>query len=171
MPIYSALNIEQEPPVKFDENVMVVPTNKYYRVNYVEALPSYTHDFGSLAAGTMTTGDTEVSNLYMPDGEIAVYKFELLDDDLVQIKEPLGKLKNVAKSVQHSFSLLSQESNPSRNQQVLCVFEDDKTYFYVTNPTKYTQPKNRIRFSGWRLKVTELASKPDKFTILPTEGV
>lgn len=170
MPIYSALNIEQEPPVTFEQNVMVVPKNKYYKVDYVEALPEYVHDFGALAAAGATS-DTELTNLYMPDDEIGVYKFELLDDDLVQIKQPLGIIKGVAKSKQHKFSLASQQGNPSGNQQVLCVPEDDKCHFVVTNPTNYTQAKNRIRFTGWRLKVTELASKPDKYTVLPTEGV
>jgi len=170
MPIYSALNIEQEPPVKFQENVMLVPKNKYYVVDYVEALPEYVHDFGPLAAGA-SSSETEMENLYMPDGELAIYKFELLDDLELQIKQPKGKLKNVAKSIQHAFTLRSQGSNTSGNQQVLCVFEDDKVYFTVKNPTNYAQPKNRVRFTGWRLKLTELGSRPDKYTVIPTEGV
>lgn len=159
-----------EPVVRKGENVELIKNDKdvlgYFVVKYVEPLPRKVHTFGSINAET-SAGDAEVTDLYMPDGELAQYRMTVLDDVEVTISQPKAKKRHATKSFVHTITPFIQQVAPHLTQ--FFVFEDEQVFFDVKNPTKYNRFNHRIMFYGWRF-VLEKIAKPATFTSIPIEG-
>lgn len=172
MDAFDALNVENKPVVSEGQTLKVLPVEDYgyYRVNYVEALPEIVIDFGALTAGSTTTTDTELSKLYVQDGEIAQYEMQVLDDIELTLKQPKSSTRFAAKNSSCVISKLNQQANGPRNMSKIYVVEDDAAYMSVKNPTNYTTPVARVRFVGWRFKATKISAIAP-YTAIPAKGV
>jgi hypothetical protein len=163
-----------EPIVKIRENIRLLPDDHpkhgYYTVEYIEPLRSITYDFGSIAPETEGS-DTEIENLYMPDGEMAQYRYVLLEDFTLKIKQPLTKTRYATDVVVTTVSKMDQSvplgNKVPRNE--LFVIEDEKVYFVPLNPTKYPRYRARIKFEGYRYVIRPIP-KPDKWTDITVGG-
>lgn len=160
-----------EPVVRKGDNVELLKSDKdilgYYTVKYIEPLPRKQHDFGAINNET-SSGDTEVTDLYMNDGELAQYRMILLDDMEVTISQPKAKKRHATKSYVHTMTPYTVQAAPHLTQ--FFIFEDEKVFFDVKNPTKYVRGIHRIMYLGWRFILEKLPSKPATFTSIPIEG-
>lgn len=169
--------VEFLPLVKVEENIGLYLrqkrkiVEKFFSVRFIEPLQPIIYDFGALN-GESSSGDTEVTTLYMPDLEVAHYRIVPLDDVAVKMKEPLAITRW---TTDKAITLLQK---PPLSLEILkalqhgefFIYEDEKAFFDVTNPTKHRQLKNRLMFPGWRYVVEELPAKPAKWTWVPVEG-
>jgi len=167
----NAFSLQFVPVVRKGENLELIKNDTdilgYFRVLYIEQLPQVDSDFGSINKES-STGDTEITNLYMPDGELAQYHCICLDDLELTISQPKAKKRFAAKNVVHALTALAQQVAP--NLSAFFVWEDEKVYFDAKNPTKYNRKRNRVRFIGFRFILEKLTVKPGVFTTIPIEG-
>ena len=161
-----------EPVVKVGENIAVFPTNKYgyFKVLYIRQLPEIIHDFGSISA-EKTVSDKEVTDLYMNDGEIAQYRMMPLDDIVITVKQPLAKGIWTTRNTQAAISQKTLQLQTITGISEFFVYEDEKIYFNVTNPTKYNISKSRVLFTGFKFAVEKLPTPPEVYTVIPVEGI
>lgn len=166
--VQDAFSLDFVPTVRVGENLELRKNDTdvlgYYRVKYIEPLPHKVHNFGAISAGS-STGDAEVSDLYMPDGELAAYEITPLDDVEITISQPKAKKRYAAKSYVHYITPLTPAV-----QARLFMWEDEKVYFDVKNPTRYSRDKLRALYHGWRFVCEKLDVKPPQFTTIPVEG-
>lgn len=165
------------PIAKVGENLCVIKGDKdilgYYKVLYIDPLPEHTYDFGPAAAAGIASGstdaDNEISNLYLDDGQLAQYRFYVVDDIEVSIKQPMAKTHWTTKGVKETLTAFTQQVFKGLQHMDIFVWEEEKVYFDAKNPTKYTIYKARVRFIGYRY-ILEKIEKPEKFTVVPIEA-
>jgi len=167
-----AFQTEFLPVVRKGENLELINSDTgkvvgYYHVNYIEQLPEKIHDFDSIATEA-SDEDQEVTDLYMKDKQLAQYRIIPLEDIEITISQPKSKKRFATKSYIHKITARTNQIAPHLTS--LFVFEDEKIFFTVKNPTKYTRPMNRILYYGWRFCVTKLPTAPPVFTTIPVEG-
>jgi len=160
------------PIVRKGENLELVKSDTgevvgYYNVTYIEQLPEKIHNFGSLAAET-SADDQEVTDLYMKDNQLAQYRLIPLDDEEITVSQPKSKKRFATKSYVHKITARTCQIAPHLTQ--LFVLEDEKIFFTVKNPSKYTRPMHRILYYGWRFCLTKLPTPPPVYTTIPVEG-
>ena len=162
-----------EPVVRVAENLELLPEDHpkhgYYKVLYVEQLPEVFHDFGTISA-ERSVDDKEVTSLYMPDGELAQYRFHPIDDLEVKIKQPSGLSRFVTKHKWLAVTSRTHQQAPKMNPSEIFVIEDEGVYFTVKNPAKSETKKSRVKFFGWRFVLEKLVEKPDRYTPIPVGG-
>jgi len=140
----------------------------YYRIIWMEQLPEIEKNFGSIDAET-SLKDQEVTEIYMKDGRMAQYDFYSPDDIVVTaIKQPLAKTKWVTKESVAKATSFSFQIAPHIHR--IFVFEDEKVFFTIMNPTKYTKPLTRLRFIGWAYRIEKVEKKPETYSDVPVEG-
>lgn len=173
-----AFQLEFKPVALVDENIglyqyVAKKKPRFFTVQFIEPLNPVEHDFGGLAAET-NTGDTEIpgDRLYLPELEMGQYLIIPLDDVYVKIKQPLAKSRWVTKgqTTELRKRYYAYEPLKAMNLGQIFVFEDEKIFFDVQNPTKYPILKARVIFPGFRFVLEELVEKPAKFTWVPVEG-
>lgn len=169
-----AFSIEFVPPVRVGENLELrknaTDIYGYGTVKYIEQLPEKIHDFGAITAGS-TTSDQEITDLYMPDGELAAYQLVPLDDEEITVSQPKSQKRFAGKSYVHIITPFSSQVNPSGNQRRIFVWEDEKVYFDVKEPTRYNRQRHRVLYHGWRIILGTLTqTKPPQVTVVPVEG-
>lgn len=159
-------NPEFRPIVKIREHIRLFPDRHqkagYYYVEYIEPLHPITSNFGALAANTEGS-DTEMTDLYVNAGDLAQWRVYLLDDFVITVKQPLSDTRYAAKSKVTTLSKRGQDSpmNKELPRNEIFVVEDEKVYFRPSNPTQYSQYRQRILCEGYRYVIVKLASKPD----------
>lgn len=166
-----AFGMDFTPPVRVHENIELIKNDKdvlgYYTVKYIEPLPQKVHDFGAVSTEA-STGDAEVTDLYMSDGELACYQMIPLDDCKITVSQPKAKKRYATKSYVHIATPFVNQVSPLQSR--IFIWEDEKVFFDVKNPTKYNRLMHRIMFHGWRLILEKLTAKPPQFTTIPIEG-
>lgn len=159
------------PVVRVGENLELQKSDTeslgYYKVLYIEPLPHHVHDFGALNT-VASTGDTEVTDLYMPDGELAQYWIVPLDDIEVTVSQPKARKRYATKNYVHIITPFIWQVAPQLTR--IYMWEDEKVYFDVKNPTKYNRAMHRFLTFGWRLILKKLSAKPPQSTPIPIEG-
>ena len=168
-----AYSLQFEPVARVGENIRILPDGiegaGYYRVAFLEPIHPIVKDFGALAAGG-DTGDQEVSELYMQDGELAQYRIILLDDVEVLIKQPATKERFSTKVGATRLTYQGQFIRPGSHE--IFVFEDSpKVKFVVYNPGLAPIPTSRLMFIGFRYKLERLERPPDRWTAVTIGGV
>jgi hypothetical protein len=165
-----AYSVEFTPPVKKGQKLELIKSDTellgYYRVKYIEPLPKKVHDFGAIDAEA-TSGDVEVTDLYMSDGELACYQMIPLDDVEITISQPKAKKRYATKSYVHTISPIVNQVSPLHTR--IFVWEDEKIFFNVKNPTRYNRPMHRVMFYGWRLILEKTTPEPP-YTTIEIEG-
>lgn len=143
----------------------------FYRVLFEEPLPTIIHDFGSIASED-DTGDVEVTALYQDEDNCAHYRVFPLDDLNLEVKQPKALTRWTTKEATTYLDQLHGQyvAAEYRHLTEVFVFEDEKIYFLCRNPTKYTQPRNRVLFIGFRYSVEKLKERPAQWAFFPVEG-
>jgi len=157
-----------EPIVKVRENIRLLPVGTFWEVLFVEPLHPIEYDFGSINAGA-STGDTEITDLYMREGELAQYRVILLDDITITVKQPKAKTRYATEEKVTEISPFSHQIFKTMHPNEIFIFEDEKCYFVAKNPTRYNRDVNRVRFIGWKFVLKSIA-QPEKWTDIPIEG-
>jgi hypothetical protein len=162
------VDLENEPVCLVGENLLVLPKDKYgfYRVEWIEELNDVDHDFGTAAAETELT-EAEVSGLYMSDGEIAGWRIKPIDDVEVKLSQPqaIGRWKT------KELKTALKSATDFRKRGFIFIFEDEKAYFAVKNPTKYSVQRTLVRFKGlYRYVVKKLDKEVTPYTTIVVEG-
>jgi cysteinyl-tRNA synthetase len=162
------VDLENEPIALVGENLLVLPERKYgyYKVEWLEEIQDVDYDFGSIAAESETE-ETEVSNLYMSDGEIGSWMIKPIDDVEVKVSQPSAIGRYKTKEVKTSIKAATE----LRKRGILFVWEDEKVYFTVKNPTKYPLDRSKVRFKGlYRYQVRKLPTAPERYSVIVVEG-
>lgn len=169
--VQDAFGIDFTPTVRVGEVLELRKSDKdvlgYFTVQYIEQLPKYLKDFGAISAGG-TTGDTDMTDLYMPDGELAAYQMVPMDDVEVTVSQPKAKKRYAAKNYVHVITSFISQVMPQQTR--FWIWEDEKVYMDVKNPTRYARQRHRVLFYGWRFVLQRLAARPPVFTTIPIEG-
>jgi hypothetical protein len=165
-----------QPVAKPLENLCLIKSGAqvqgYYVCKYVEPLPEHTYDFApsaGIAAGE-TDSENEISDLYLDDLQLGQYRFYVVDDIQVSVRQPLAKTKWTTKGVKEMLSPFTQQVFRGLQHMDIFVWEDEKVYFDAKNPTKYTIYKARVRYIGYHYILAKLEKAPEKFTIVPIEA-
>lgn len=161
------------PPVRVGENLKLVKNAAellgYGTVKYIEPLPFKVHNFGAIATEA-STSDQEVTDLYMKDGELAIYQMIPLDDEEITVSQPKAQKRYATKDYVHIITPFIQQISPLHTR--VAVWEDEKIFFDVKNPTKYNRLIHRVLYHGWRVILGELSKTPPQApaTVVPVEG-
>lgn len=163
-----------EPVAKVGDNIKLEPPDHpkagFYRVLYAEVLHEIQHDFGALASGA-DTGDQEITNLYMPDNELAQYRIYCVDDFKLKVKQPLAKTRfPTDKLVTEITAFSHQLTQPKLHRNEVFVIEDEKIIFVATNLTKYSTYVNRLKAIGYRYVLEKLPAAVAPFTAVSIGG-
>jgi len=137
----------------------------YYRITFLESLPEYVIDFGSVSAGA-SLADKQPEELKMRIKEIAQYRFEVLDDVEITAKQPRAIARWSTDKVMFKVTPLTKPEQLTEH----FVFEDNPPFYTIYNPTSYDLPRSRLRFKGFRYALEEVVEKPEKYIIIPVEG-
>jgi len=160
------------PVVAIDQAVRLMPVDRFFRVVYVEPIPLIQHDFGSFTAG-QTKSDQELDFLYMPDNELAQFRFIPVDNVIVTaFYQPRKRPKWITKSTGGMLPRgLDYQDTPveSLNLTEFFQYEDTKLYVDLFAPEALTT--SRIRFYGFRYVLEELEAAPPVFTTIWYEGL
>jgi len=160
---------EFEPLVAVDQNILLLPERKPFKVVYIEPLAMITKDFGTLAAGGTLT-DQKIVELTMPTNELGQFRFAPLDDFTIRVKQPRAVGRFLTKEVQITISKAIWQLNPELHLTEIYVFQDGVPFFDITNPTGYELPMTRVLFIGFRFQLEPLAVIPPKYTAIPVMG-
>lgn len=165
-----------EPVAQVDQNLYVFAPSRpkihgFYRILFLEPLPEIVHDFSALAAGA-DTGDVEVADLYQDDDNCANYRIFILDDVVLETKQPKALAKWTTRTATAHLDQMHGQYYAKRGHHLTEVFvwEDEKLYFVVTNPIQYPIKKSRVLFEGYRYSIERLTEKPKQFAFFPVEG-
>jgi len=137
----------------------------YYRITFVETLPEYIVDFGSVSAGASIEAK-QPEELKMRANEFAQYRFEVLDDVEVTARQPKAISRWSTEKVMFKVTPLTKPENLTEH----FVFEDNPPFYTIFNPTSYDLPRSRLRFKGFRYTLEKVVEKPEKYIVIPVEG-
>jgi len=160
------------PPVRKGEKLELIKNDTdvlgHYRVKYIEPLPHKVHNFGAInAESNPATAEVEVTDLYMPDGELACYQMIPLDDVELTVGQPKAKKRYATKNYVHKVTPFVNQIGAVKTR--IFVWEDEKVWFTPKNPTKYNRLMHRVMFHGWRLILEKTTPEPP-YTTIGIEG-
>lgn len=181
-----AFQHEMKPVANVDEWFAILPISKYGygQVAYIEPLPEVLVNFGpinqnatvtSLEVGTsagVTANGQIASALYMSDGELAQWRYRLVDDISMQLSQPAAIGRWKTKAVKARISLVS----PYKRLGEFFQWKDNKIFFDVTNTSNNNGiPNARVLFSGFRYVIAQgnklTGTKPAFYSAVPVEGL
>jgi hypothetical protein len=161
-----------QPVVRIDEFLRLMPVGKFARVIYIEPIPLIEEDFGAFSAG-QTKSNVELTDLYMPKGELAQYRFAPVDDvQVIAFYQPGKRPKWITKNTGGKMIRLADYANAAVEKLNLTEFfqyEDTKLYVDLYAASDLTT--SRIRFYGFRYVLEELEAAPPVYTTIWYEGL
>ena len=163
--------ISFEPVVQIEENLHLMPLNKYFKVSYIEGIPLLEHDFGDFTAGE-TKSDQEVTEVYLEDDEIGQYRFVPITAGvhIVGLKQPKGRPKWVTKTARAKLTNIRDYADTLvETLQLTEVYQYKDTGFSVDVYSTNAVSAAIVRFYGIRFKLVEI-KKPEVFKTIWTEG-
>jgi hypothetical protein len=141
----------------------------YYKIKYIEPLQGVICNFGTLDAEA-ESGDTEFTDLYMNDLNLAQYRLYCLSDIEVTLRQPKAKTRFTGKTYVHKVDAFTHQRDPTLKTTEIFMWEDEKVYFNAKNVSKKSQPLNRFVAFGYKFVVEKLAAKPEKYATITVEG-
>lgn len=162
-----------EPVVNVGENVELLPLskNQYVKVDYIEPLPRLEIQLPALVAG-VETADTEITQLYMENGEFAQFRILPVDPDvfITFFAQPRAQRHWATKnSVWQSIAdFADPRMNPAVEKYNLNEFfqlEDEGLWMRFLSILG--SPTPRIEVYGFRYCFSTLKDKPALITPIP----
>jgi len=159
-----------EPIAQIDENIVLVPERKAFKVREISALPMIVYDFGALAAGAK---DTEVIDivkdtvkLALEDGCLAQIRMVLIDDFILYLRQP----KSTAKWTTVHRELYLSRNAPYDNLSEWFQFEDRSAGIIRENPSAADLTNTRVMFFGFKYRLEPLPSIPARYAAVPVSS-
>jgi len=142
-----------EPVVEAGQNVLLVDRTNYnlYQVSYIEPLiRSYPliYDGGALAAGATAPIANMQTLLDMQYGQLAQIRCRVVDDIDVIVFQPQAIARQANKNQIANFNAFSALYDEDDQGSEFYIFEDQRIYLQITNPTAYAGTKTRVSFYG-----------------------
>jgi len=139
----------------------------------VGAMPEYQKDFGAITGGTAGDLDNEDTNLELSDLHLGQFRFAILDDIKVQLKNP-GPVQQWRTSTAN-FYLRQFPTEPGYDWLSKILFAMSEFFVWQDQTPRFDLfceddiATSRLLFRGWRFKVElitakELTSKQVIFT-------
>jgi hypothetical protein len=154
------------PIAQVNENILIIPENRAFKVKKVIPLPTLIYDFGSLSASTKDTEPIDIvkdtAKLEMPDNTLAQFRMKALDDFEVYFKQPKTTSKWVSVHREFFFDM----HTPYENLTEWFQFEDRSAGIIRNNPSTTALNKTRIMFFGFKYELEELKAIPPKYTVV-----
>lgn len=141
-----------KPILKVGENLMLFDGQyKLYGVSYIEPLPysfPLVFNAGAIAAGVTASNQNTQLITDNPYGVLTQMRFRVLDDIAVTLRQPQsvardGNLNQTARITAFT-ALFDQDDAMSET----FIFENNRVFFDVLNPTQYTLAQARVLFYG-----------------------
>jgi hypothetical protein len=162
--------VEFPPIALVDQNVLLLPDRKPYRVRYVEPLPMIVKTFGTISAGGKLE-DQDISELEMPAGELGQFRFAPLDDVRIYVKQPKTVGRFLTKAGMVPVDARIWQHDPLLTRTEFYVFENRIVTLNVENPSSaYSVVSPRIAFFGYRLVLEALTEIPERYVAVPIAG-
>jgi len=163
MPIYKK---DLEPFVLPEENILIRPDNVAYKVISVEPLPTYTYDFGALAANSRDAEVIDIvketAKLAMPKNTLAQFRMKVLDNFELYFRQP----KTTSKFATVYLEFFVNQNTPQDNLTEWFQFEDRSAGIVRKNPTNTALTSTRVMFYGFKFELEELKRIPEKFAVI-----
>jgi len=168
--ITSSIFLEEfKPIVQIEQNVKLIPLNRYYEVEWIEPIPLFVKDFGRIAAGGTKT-EQEVKKVYVENGKLAQYRAVPLDDIKISVRQPRALRKYSLRTIGAYITKATLAFNPELNILEFFQFEDEPVFFDIVNPTRYEIAMSRVGFLGYQYLLKEIPM-PDVYTVVPIEAM
>lgn len=136
------------------------PSGMNVRCLAVGALPELYHTFGAITAAAWIN-DQEDTDLEMNTMELGQFRFKVLDDIKVTLKNPAPVQQWRTKSGQFYLTKFDDDSNFNRELQwkmsEFFTFEDYTPRFNLYSVL--ATGTSRVIYSGWRFKLEEIAQE------------
>ncbi len=193
-----------EPIAEVGENILVVDRESYrlYTVAFLEPI-SASHPFVAnavvapaviLAAGAVAPVLSTTNILDMQNGQLGQFRMYVLDDIGVEFLQPQSLTRFGTLNQQARVNAFNRLKDPCDHLTEFFVFEQDRPFLRVTNPTQYALNQARVAFYGYKYvlsgadsadavapggHVTPIATYPNiaaakkanyKFTVAPVGG-
>ncbi len=137
------------------ENILLVQTDRYrlFQIAYIEPLPR-SHplviNVGAPAAG-QTLADFNTQNvLDMEYGQLGQFRMKVLDDIHVVVLQPAQVSLHSTLNVIATVNPFTALADPSGHQTEVFIFEINRIFVRVTNPTRYNLAQARVALDGFR---------------------
>ena len=101
-----------------------------------------------IAAGVTPPVVNTRAILDMADGQLGIFRSFVLDDIHVQVLQPQQTGRMGLFQVNATINAFSRLEDPDDHLTELAIFEDDRFFLQVTNPTRYAVVQARIAFYG-----------------------
>jgi len=168
---------EFEPVVRPLENVAIVDSldeSKWIfgKVLFIEPLQEQTINLGELGAADKdnypTPGSTkELTELKVGENEFAQYRIYVLDDFLLEVKQPSAVSRFVNKEGATKIPKFIARDNFAE----IFVYEDEVPTVQPYAILFTSLPMARIKVMGFRYVLQPLREKPREFTVIPVGGI
>jgi len=136
------------------------PAGMNVRCLSVGALPELQKDFGAITAATWIR-DQEDTQLEMNTMELGQFRFKVIDDLKVTLKNPAPVQQWRTKSGQFYLTKFDEDSNFQRELQwkmsEFFTFEDYTPRFDAYSA--FASTTSRVQYSGWRFKLEEITTQ------------
>jgi len=169
---YQPVQIGKVKPIALvGENLLLLPEKEYYRVIWIEQIPPFVLDFGSISAGKKKE-DVVIDFIKQSKNFLAQLRFAPLDDVLITVKQPgVGRVKYSMKEAAAVVKIGADiiEVDPCLHTTELFQWQDKPCLFDLENVTNYDTPMSRVLWIGIRYELEKIP-KPPKFTVVFTEA-
>lgn len=142
-------------PVCLPDQMVGVWVNKlyrFYRVNYIEGIPSsdpIEQDFGALAANA-NTAVIQLTLLEMPDHEFGQFRTFVLDDIAAELWQGRADRRYKTTNRNARITHFTDLRDPCGHTTEFFVHEDDFAFMQAFNLTDYALTQSRAAFYGFR---------------------
>ena len=185
-----------EPIVKVGENVLLVSNRSYdlYQVAYIEQLERsfpLIYNAGAIVAGANSVIQNTQNILDMAFGQMSQIRARVIDDIDVVIYQGQATQRMTTKNQTANINAFSALYDPYDHLSEFYIFEDQRLFLQITNPTGYNLPQSRISFYGFKYQlfgaagiannghvrplrsfasIKEATASGEKFTVVPIGG-
>ena len=153
--LYAARPGPITPVAHIGQNILVYKTKHYelFRVLYREGIPPSTplmRDFGAIAAGATSAGNSMQAELEMPDFQLGQFRIQCLDDLRVTIWQPRAVGRFQSKNIVAQVTAYTTIYDPCSHITEFTVFEDTWPFFDVMNPRAVATIQARVIMWGFK---------------------
>jgi hypothetical protein len=161
-----------EPLALPDENILLLPEKKPYKVVYLEQIPVIPHDFGAFAVDEEKR-DIKLDFLEMHKNELGHFRFILVEKlAITNWRQPLGAgrfyIKNVMPQFDQTFQTLGIDAFSQFTE--FFVHEDMVPIINIKNISGSALSSSEVKFFGYRYVLEPLVTVPAVYKAVPTAG-
>jgi len=159
-----------KPVAQIEQNIQLIPLNKFYTVEWIEPIPQIVKDFGAVSALSKLE-KKEVKEVHLRDNCLAQYRGLPLDYIKIDVYRPTALKQYALKNVESYIVRDVAAYSPKQNLLEFFQWEDEDIFFDITNPTQYDINMSRVLFYGFQYKLKGLIERPTVYTVVPIQAM